>query len=843
MGVESLPIDAHLPAIRAALDARGAAVVVAEPGAGKTSRVPPLVLDSVAGTVLVLEPRRMAARLAARRCATERGQSVGDEVGYRVRFENRTSKATRLIFVTEGVFVRRLVDDPELRGVDAVIFDEVHERHLDTDIALAMVQRLRKRRPDLRALAMSATLDARPLAAYLAAETFQVPGRQHPVTIEHLRPKDEPLERHVASALGPLLREGLDGDVLVFLPGAREIGRADAALRGRARQAGVEVVQLHGSMPVEAQDRVVRPAAQPRIILSTNVAESSLTLPGVTTVVDSGLAREPDFSPFTGLPRLTVQRVSQASADQRAGRAGRVRAGRCLRLFDETDYRARRPRQAPEILRADLAELVLFLRCRGEDPATFPFLDAPPAAARSAATQLLRRLGALDAEDRPTETGRAMLALPTHPRLARVVAEGEARGCGARAAWVAALIAERSPTRQVRFEDVASADVLAELDAIERAEEERLTDRELRARGFDVGALAMVRRAARQLQRSARVSRENPPPLVDQDEDLRLSLLAGFPDRVAERRAVGSDQLRFQDGGGAILADGSVVRHGRLLVAVDATDSSERGRGRRVFVRSAAEIDAEHLLEVGSDELLREIEEHRFDESTGTVVRRRALTYGAIVLDESLSHDVSGEGAAEALAAAARARDLANFFDLDTLEALRQRVRFAGTHGLELPAVDDALVDQALRDLCLVSRSLEDLRRASLTDALWNHLGHEHRPTLDRLAPEAVSLPGRKRVPVSYEADRPPWIASRLQDFFGMEDGPRVADGRVPLVLHLLAPNRRAVQVTTDLRGFWERAYQEQRRALMRRYSRHAWPEDPAHAEPPKPSGRGRRSR
>lgn len=828
----TLPIDAHLPAIGRAIDARGAAVIVAEPGAGKTTRVPPLLLGATEGEVLVLEPRRMAARLAARRVAAERGQEVGDEVGYRVRFDSKTSKATRLVFVTEGIFIRRLVADPELRGVGAVVFDEVHERHLHTDLALGMVQRLRQtRRPDLLAVAMSATLDAGPLAAYLDAEAFDVEGRQHPVEIEHAGGETrEPLERRVASAVARRLGEGLDGDVLVFLPGAREIGRAQRSCQERCQRAGVDLAILHGSLGVDAQDRVVRPAQRPRVILSTNVAESSLTLPQVTTVIDSGLAREPDFSPFTGLPSLTVARVSQASAIQRAGRAGRVREGRCVRLFTEADFRSRPERTPPEILRADLSELVLFLRANGEDPRAFPFLDAPPPAALEAADALLQRLGALEG-GLATERGRRMLALPAHPRLGRLIAEGLERGVGARACLLAAILAERPPGRGVAL-DPASADALAWLDAIERADEERLRDRELRARGFDPGALARLRRATQQLRKAARAPRGSDAPLIDEDEDLRLCLLAGFPDRVAERRRVGSAELRFQDGGGATLADSSVVREGRLLVAVDATDASEKGRGRRVIVRSAAEIDPEHLLEV-APEGLDEVEEHVFDEGTGTVIRRRALAYGAIVLDESVSHEVEGEDAARALAEAAKARDLANFFDLDELETLKQRVRFAREHGLELPPVGDALVDRALTDLCLLSRSLSDLRKASLTDALWAHLGHEHRASLDRIAPEAVPIPGRKRVPVRYEADRPPWIASRLQDFFGMKDGPQVADGKVPLVLHLLAPNRRAVQVTTDLAGFWERAYQQQRRALMRRYSKHSWPEDPANAEPP----------
>ena len=428
--MEALPIDEHLPRIADALRERGALVLVAEPGAGKTTRVPPMLLDMTPNAeVLVLEPRRMAARMAARRVAQERKEPLGERIGYRVRFDARAGASTRLCFMTEGVFVRRLIDDPELRGVQVVVFDEVHERHLDTDVALAMVQRLRTTtRADLRVVAMSATLEASPLAGYLDAASLHVRGRNHPVSVSYAPPDPRArLEQAVAAAVAERLRERSEGDTLVFLPGVGEISRAARACRSVCDRAGAELATLHGRLSAAEQDAVVRVAKGPRVILSTNIAESSLTLPAVTTVIDSGLARISDFSAHTGLPQLRVARVSQASANQRAGRAGRVREGHCVRLFSESDYRARPERTAPEILRADLSGLLLWLTARGQDPASFYFFEPPPANRLLAAERLLQRLGALSpksdgspeplpsAELRLTERGRRMLTLPTHP--------------------------------------------------------------------------------------------------------------------------------------------------------------------------------------------------------------------------------------------------------------------------------------------------------------------------------------------------------------------------------------------------------------------------------------------
>ncbi|MCU0671851.1 MAG: ATP-dependent helicase HrpB [Myxococcota bacterium] len=877
--MEALPIDAHLPAILDALRARRNVVIVAEPGAGKTTRVPRALLDrgfASRGDVVVLEPRRLAARLAATRVADELGEEVGARVGYQVRFDERVSRATRVRFVTEGVFVRRLTEDPSLRGTAVVIFDELHERHLHTDLALSWCRRAQREGADLHLVAMSATLDAAPVSRFLDAPVIDVPGRTFPVTIEHADKDDDlrgsagsaadnrRLEAKVANATKRVLREEPSGDVLVFLPGAGEIRRAQDALAG----VDAELTILHGDLPPNEQDRAIRSSSRRKIILSTNVAESSVTVPGVVAVIDSGLARRARVSPWSGLPSLVVDRISRASAKQRAGRAGRVRAGRCVRLYTKHDHDTRDEHDTPEIARADLSELALFLAAEGVDPHAFPFFEPPPAPALDAALRLLERLGALTSVSTSSSTthtpsatitplGRRLLGLPTHPRLARLVLEAEARDAGPRGALLAALASERDLrlATRTRFGDarvdvaVGASDLLAQLEAFEAAEAERLSASELRARGLDVLGFQQVKKSRDQLARAARVGREPALGLEDEEEALLLATLAAFPDRVGKRRRPNAPQIVFAGGGSAELAETSVVREAELLVAVDVVEGE---RGRTATIRAASEVAPEHLLEL-FPERIEERRTLRFDAKTQQVEASEALLYDGLVLDESVRRDVGGEDVAACLARAAIEHGLEKLFDADGLENLRRRLAFAAAHGLALP--DDAeieaatpgakvgpeapgrlsltFVERALADACVGRRSFADLRGLSLERAMLARLDPSAGSKLREIAPESIALPGRARVPVTYEVDRPPWIESRLQDFFGMKRGPHVASGRVPLVLHLLAPNFRAVQVTTDLEGFWARHYPTLRKELMRRYPKHAWPEDPLSATPP----------
>lgn len=809
----ALPIDDHLPRLVEAAHARGL-VLVAEPGAGKTTRLPRAMLEAGGeGQILVVEPRRLAARLAARRVAEELGEKVGQRVGYAVRFDRQGGARTRLWFLTHGMLLRRMLDQPTLPGVDAIVFDEIHERPLAMDLALACARRLQETRP-LTLVAMSATVEPAPIADFLGgAIVEEVPGRTHPVEVEY-EVSDRPLEQRVRAAVLRSLRERA-GDVLVFLPGAAEIRRARAALEGPCKKEGVELLRLHGDLAPDEQDRVVRPRGdRRRVVLSTNVAESSVTVPGVSTVVDSGLARIARTS-AAGLPSLRVERIAQAPAGQRAGRAGRTGPGHCVRLYAKSDFDARPLEEPPEIARLDLTEHRLALRVVA-DP-ELPLLDAPPAPAVEAADALLRDFGALDERGELTDHGHALAALPVHPRLGQVLLRARAEGQRTRGAWLAALLGERDVRREGDRGRVAASDVIERLLAVEAAEAEGLRDREMVATGLDPHAVRTVRRVARSLGRGARDDQDSE---LD-EEALRQAILAGFPDRVARRRAPHSSQVVFAHGGAGELHESSAVREAEWMVATEVRDARERGGRGRTVVYQATAIEPEWLLE--SEARIEELDTLRFDAGTEQVERVTGLRYGALVLDESVTRDVHGDDVAACLAQAALDHGLEKLFDLDAIVGLERRLAFARRHGLP-PREGDERLD-ALRTMALGYRSFRDLRRQSLVDAM---LAGVDRGLLERIAPTHVSLPGRRRVPVTYEEDRDPWIASRLQDFFGLREGPRIARGAVPLVLHLQAPNRRAVQVTTDLANFWAEHYPALRKQLSRRYPKHRWPEDPA---------------
>ncbi|HEX3759573.1 MAG TPA: helicase-related protein, partial [Kofleriaceae bacterium] len=539
----ALPIDAVLPEIVAAMRDRRVAVLVAPPGAGKTTRVPGALLDAgvAPGEIVVLQPRRLAARLAATRVATERGGELGGEVGYEVRFDRRIGPATRIRFVTEGVLTRRLLADPELRGVGCVIIDEFHERHLDGDLALALVARLRARRPELGLIVMSATLDAEPVAAFLAAAGAPIirsEGRTFPIAIEHAeQPDDRPLGRQVAAAVRRIAQDRLDGDVLVFLPGAAEIRRCQDDLAEVAAIFDLAVLPLYGDLPADEQDRAVRPARQRKVILATNVAETSVTIDGVVCVIDSGLARIARHSPWTGLPSLQIEPVSRASCTQRAGRAGRTRPGRVVRLYTRHDHDTRRAFEVPEIARADLAEAALELHGAGlTGLGALAWFEPPPEAAATAAEELLVRLGAV-AGGAITPLGRRLLRFPVHPRLGRIIAEAEARGVAEPACAIAALLGarelrveRRGPRAEARV--ASPSDLIDDLDALYAAREHGLRADRLRREGLDPYTAGAVDRVARQLTRAARDGRPAPAGDDAVDRELQIAILTGFPDRV-----------------------------------------------------------------------------------------------------------------------------------------------------------------------------------------------------------------------------------------------------------------------------------------------------------------------
>ncbi|HEY0263263.1 MAG TPA: ATP-dependent helicase HrpB [Granulicella sp.] len=770
----SLPIDALLPAILASLERHPNLVLEAAPGAGKTTRVPPALLKILPGEILVLEPRRIAARLAARRVAAELGEQAGETVGYQVRFEEVGGPRTRLRFLTEGILTRRMLSDPDLKGVSAVVLDEFHERHLESDFALALLKHLQQRRPDLRILVMSATLDAAPIARYLHdCPVLSSEGRLYPLTIQHLPYSPDPLHMQVKRAVERLLQQSPQtGHVLLFLPGTAEIRRAIRECEPLAARHNLLLLPLHGDLSPAEQDRAIAPSAQRKLIFATNVAESSLTVEGVTAVIDSGLARVASYSPWTGLPTLHISRISKASAQQRAGRAGRTGPGHVLRLYSEEDFFRRPEHDTPEILRSDLSQLCLALRAMQIGHFNdLNWLDAPPEATIQHAESLLDRIGATG------DRARQLARYPLSPRLARILVEAIERGVPDDGCLAVAL-----------------------LGAGARPEKNDLLD------ALDLPLDPRTRQHVEQLRHIVRPQQ----PRRHDDDALLLSVLAGFPDRVARRRA--GNQLLLAAGVPAEIA-GEMPPY-EFMVAIDAEDRKEKPVP---LVRMTARIEPEWLIEL-YPERVRERTELIWNRTAERVEAINSLLYDDLVLEESQQSNPDREAVAELLAQKALETGIARFTDVHALDNLLARIEFAG-----LPEPD---IPQLLRELCIGLRSFAELEKAAVhLPALIEQQTDARR--LQELAPASIRLQGGRQTKVHYERGKPPWISSRLQDFFGMKETPRIGPDRVPLVIHLLAPNQRPVQTTTDLAGFWQRLYPQVRRELMRRYPRHSWPETP----------------
>jgi len=834
-----LPIDSELPGLIELLDTCNRVVLHAPPGAGKTTRVPPALLGAgIAGnrSIVMLEPRRIAARSAARRMARELGETAGQTVGYRIRFEQRVGPTTRIEVVTEGVLLRRLLDDPFLDHVGTVIFDEFHERRLDSDLALAMVLRIQETiRSDLKLVVMSATLDASAIAEQLGnCEIIESVGRQYPVKTEYLRRRErKPLPVLVAEGVRRAV-ERSDGDVLAFLPGVGEIFSTQRELQSFARTNGIDLMTLFGDQSAEEQDRVLVPASGRKIVLSTNVAESSVTIDGITAVVDGGLARQMQFDSQSGLDRLELVPISKASADQRAGRAGRTAPGVCFRLWEESTHRHRPDWETPEIRRVGLASAVLRLLDWGEQNLMeFCWYEAPSGEQVESALNLLRRLEAAD-DNGITSLGRSMVRLPVHPRLARLLIEGARFGCVRRAALLAAMLSERDPFRSNRSSDRrpprdhqvvrTQSDVLERVLALEEYLENRVEQTPLGS--IHAGAARSVARIAGQLEAllsamSLPVENRELPP----DEVVMRMIAVAYPDRIAVRREAGSDRALMVGGKGVRLAAGSGVRHARLFACVDVD-----GRGANATVRLASAVEESWL----PASMMTQRSDLFFHPSQKKVCARRRVLYDDLVLDESPAAVEDDEAAAGVLFQAALPQ-LQQFLQRHD-EAAQFVVRVASLREwmpeLSLPDFDDASLEQVLLNLCRSCRSFDDLRKADWLTALRQQLDWNQLQTVDSEAPERLKLPGGRMVKLDYQPGRPPVLAARIQELFGCQDTPRVAAGRVRVLLHLLAPNMRPQQVTDDLGSFWSNTYNDVRKELKRRYPKHAWPDDPATAKP-----------
>lgn len=875
LGLPPLPIDPLLPAIVDSLRAQPNLVIAAPPGAGKTTRVPHALLSLISdGDIVVLEPRRIAAQLSALRVAEERGEPLGQTVGVQLRFESIVSAATRLRFVTEGVLLRQLASDPKLSTVKMVVFDEFHERHYQTDLLLALLRRLQQTiRPELRLCAMSATLHTAKVAAFLCnCPIIESQGKAFPVEIDHLPlPTDEPLPQQVRRAVREAVQKDesssepqrRQGDILVFLPGSAEIRRCQEALTELATQFGLDVLPLHGDLPLAEQRQVVAPrppSAPRRVILSTNLAETSLTIDGVTVVIDSGLHRQAGYAHWSGLPTLKVVPISRASAAQRAGRAGRTQPGRCLRLYTRHDHDLRPEFDSPEILRMDLSEPLLLLHALGLRPDDVAFLDPLPRPMVDAAESLLCSLRATTGKadgSQLTEVGAKLTQLPLHPRLSRLLLAGAESGIVDDAAVVSAMLSERDILQSSRAftqdarrqHGIASerSDLGHRLDRFRWAASERFARAPLQREGLDADTVQRVARARQQLvDRAKPFAKQLRLSDADREKALERAILLGFPDRVARRRKKAnaeSVELILAGGGSAQQSPQSLVRDAEWLVLVDV---EERGSQTAPVARLLSAIEPDWLLDLPGDFLV-EQEELIWNAAAGQVERSTRLRFGQLILDESRAPASPDDAKAVALLAdrvSAAAETI--FSDAERANGLISRlgVLVSAYPELGLPTPTDALLSSAIRSLCVGKISIAELRSESLQTAVIAALCHDtpSSPTqinrmLSEQLPDSIQLPGGRRTRVHYVVGQPPWIESRLQDFFGMSDGPKLAGGRLPLVIHLLAPNQRAVQVTTDLRGFWARHYPTIRRELMRKYPRHAWPDDPLTAEPPQPKG------
>lgn len=819
----AFPITPLLPELLASLAGHPRLVLEAPPGAGKTTQVPLALLDApwlAGGRIVVLEPRRIAARAAAAFMARQLGEEVGETVGYRIRFESRVGPRTRIEVVTEGILGRLIQDDPSLDGVGAILFDEFHERHLPGDLGAALALDVQASlRPELRLVVMSATLDGERIAQWLRAPRLTSPGRSFPVEVVHppARPQ-ETVEQHLARIVAQALREN-EGDVLAFLPGRREIER----VRGMLERLGdeVEIVTLHGELSLAEQQLALTPAdpGTRRVILATNVAESSVTLPGIRAVVDSGQAREPRFDPPSGFTRLETVFISQASADQRAGRAGRVAPGRAYRLWSES--RRLDVSRTAEIEQAELSGLALELAGWGSDD--LPWLDAPPAGAMGQARDLLRRLGALDDADGITALGRRMLALGATPRLAAAAL----RAPVPHRALVADLLALTEARSPLRGEAARNDDFRQRLHALHLWRDGGA--RAARGGSADAGALAAIEKASAGWRR--RLDVRSPASGVPDSHAIGDLLVHAFPDRVGRRDDAQSSRYLLANGRGARLHDASALHGEPWLVVLDL-----RLDARDSLVFAAAPFDPDVLERDHADRFVTErvlrwddarqiaeaFEERRFD---ALVISRKAVPVGA-------------DDAVPALLAAIRGRGVDSLPWSEPARRLRARVNAVRVWSpeLDLPDLgDDALLrtlDEWLSPYLSGKRRLEALLPSELSEALSSMFDYDQRRAIDARAPEDLVVPSGMTRRLEYgvrddDPAAPPVLAVKLQELFGLADTPRVGDGRVPVMLHLLSPAGRPIQVTQDLAGFWNRTYPEVKKELKGRYPKHPWPDDP----------------
>lgn len=819
--MNQLPIDAVIPELLEALDHNRSAVLIAEPGAGKTTRVPLALLQASwldGKRILMLEPRRLAARSAALYMARTLKEEVGETVGYRVRHDSRVGPRTIIEVVTEGVLTRMLQSDPALEGVGAILFDEFHERHLHSDLGLALsLQSQQLLREDLRLLVMSATLDAEPIAELLSgAPIIRSAGRVFPVTTHYLPKRNTAkIEEAAAAAIRSALREH-EGDMLVFLPGVGEIRRTTGLLQQVGLPDGVRLVELHGNLPLDKQQAaiVLCPPGERKVVLSTSIAESSLTVEGVTIVIDCGLMRVPKFSPRTGMTRLETVPVSQASADQRRGRAGRLAPGVCYRLWTEQEHVHLPEQSSPEIAEADLAPLALELAIWGvRDPLELAWLTPPPAVLYQSAKQLLQQLHIINDDGKPTSSGYKIAGLGLHPRLGAMLLVGADIGWLRTSCQLSALLSERDVLPQER-----NVDIKLRLDCLNaEGSGKGMQSNEAVLHRIEAQAAAWEK-ALRQQAQGSQVSRED-------DAELGVLLAIAFPDRIAQRRADG--RYLLSNGRGAILPEQQPLSRFGYLAACELDDSGMESR-----IRLAAEIslaDIEQYL----NEYVTEEDSVEWEQAAQAVRARRRRRLGALILKETPipTAELDEEKVAEALLSYIRSNGI-NVLPMNKAASqLLARMRLMSLSGEDWPDVSEAALLETLDDWLKPHlyglKSVSELQRLNMVQLLSSMLTWSQQHELEEQVPTHIVVPSGSRIPIDYSDPQSPVLAVRLQELFGLKETPRLARGRLPLTLHLLSPSQRPVQVTQDLASFWENTYFEVKKDLKGRYPKHYWPDDP----------------
>ena len=840
---QPLPIDSLQDGLVAACGRVRRLVLRAPTGSGKSTRIPQMLLDLnlVQGQIVVLQPRRIAARLLAARIAQEREVRLGGEVGYQIRFERVESAQTRIKFVTEALLLRQMASDPELKGVGAVVFDEFHERNLHSDVALALARRLQEtHRPDLLIMAMSATLDTEAVAKWLgAAETLAADGRAYPVQIEYThmpRNSTRPIWDAAAEQVRRVLREESEGDILVFMPGSYEIMRTIGAVRNLPESGGVDILPLYGELPPEEQDRAVKPSPGRKVIVATNVAETSLTIPGVRAVVDAGLARIARFDPHRGIDTLLVEPVSQASAEQRAGRAGRTGPGRCIRLWSQTDHEARPLREVPEIKRVDLSETILLLLSSGwGDAVSFPWYEKPDDKALQRALTVLADLGAVDAQGKLTPIGRRMSVFPAHPRYARMLLAAGELDCVYEVCRIAGLaqgrdilfrkVDDRTENARDSVEQEDGSDFFPRLALLQRAVEMKFDADACDRFGVHGQAARQADQAARQF---LRLAEGQGLPVSDRVADpaaIRRCLLLGFSDRLAVRLDAGTLRCALVHGRTGELRRESSIRNAKLLVAAEVDEIQARG-GVTTYLSLATAIEEAWLQELFPAEFST-VNHVRYDATQRRVVTRVERRFRDLVLEAKERDDAPSDAASRILAEEVAAGRL-ELEKWDTpVDAWIRRVNFLSKHCPELgiPLFDDAARRMVIEEVCAGAVAYRDIRDRPVFGVVRGWLTHEQAMALESYCPEKIILP-RKKHParIEYTADGQAEIEATVQELYDFPGSKlRVCLGKVPMVICIQSPARRTQQRTTDLDAFWKGSYEGVKKELRGRYPKHEW--------------------